>query len=153
MNLPRGDIHGYPPQSEPPQYRKENHGNANKQGTETPKNLRTIKPRRLFKKNRITNEERNLKYRINPDIEEMDLQILLLNTLTIDASKVQVIVNEFIQGETHSSIFCFTETKVDNPDFKPIGLKIFTKQRRKREKKGGGLRIGYKEHKKIIIKE
>ena len=65
----------------------------------------------------------------------MDLQILLLNTLTIDASKVQVIVNEFMQGETYSSIFCFTETKVDNPDFKPKGLKIFSKQRGKREKK------------------
>ena len=83
----------------------------------------------------------------------MNLQILLLNTLTIDASKVQVIVNEFIQGETHSSIFCFTETKVDNPNFRPIGLKIFSKQRNKREKKGGGLMIGFREDKRIQMEE
>ena len=67
----------------------------------------------------------------------MDLQILLLNTLTIDASKVQVIVNEFIQGETHSSIFCFTETKVDNPNFKPIGLKFLQTKGKKRKKERG----------------
>ena len=82
---------------------------------------------------------------INSDIEEMNLEILLVNTLTISATKVQTVVEEFMHEETYTSIFCFTETKVDNPDFKPIGLKIFTKQRRKREKKEGGLMIGFRD--------
>ena len=83
----------------------------------------------------------------------MDVEFLLMNTLTITAEKVQIVINNFLQGETFSSIFCFTETKVDNPNFKPVGIKLFTKQRKKGEKKGGGLIIGYKEDKKIAMEE
>ena len=78
----------------------------------------------------------------------MNLQVLLMNTQTITATKVQAVVGEFMQGKTHTSIFCFTEIKVNSIDFKPIGLKIFTKHRRQREKKGGGLMIGFKDDKK-----
>merc|ERR1712121_377638 len=56
-------------------------------------------------------------------------------------------------GESFTSIFCFTKTKVDNLDFKPVGVKLFSKQRKKGEKKGGGLMIGYKEDKYIVMKE
>ena len=75
-----------------------------------------------------------------------------MNTQTSTATKVQSAVEEFMQGETHTSIFCFTETKVDNLDFKPVGLKIFSKQRRIREKKGG-LMIGFKDDKRTIMEE
>ena len=61
----------------------------------------------------------------------MDVEILLVNTLTITANKVQLVINDFLQGETYTSIFCFTETKVDNPDFKPVGIKLFSKHRKK----------------------
>ena len=78
----------------------------------------------------------------------MNVEIFLVNTLTITANKVQMVINEFLQGETYISIFCFTETKVDNPDFKPVGMKIFSKQRKKGYKKGGGLMIDFKDDKK-----
>ena len=55
----------------------------------------------------------------------MNLQILLMNTQTITATKVQAVVGEFMQGKAHTSIFCFTEIKVNSIDFKPVGLKIF----------------------------
>ena len=83
----------------------------------------------------------------------MNVEILLLNTLTITATKVQMVTNEFLQGETYTSIFCFTETKVDNPDFKPVGIKLFSKQRKKGDKKRGGLMIGFKDDKKTVMEE
>ena len=83
----------------------------------------------------------------------MDVQFLLMNTLTITAGKVQSVINKFLGSDTFSSIFCFTETKVDILDFKPVGVKIFTKHRSKKEKKGGGLMIGFKEDKKIAMEE
>ena len=106
---------------------------------------------KLFKKlqeTRLSYKERNRKHKINENIEEMNLQFLLMNTQTITATKVQAVVEEFMQGQTHTSIFSFTKTKVDSINFKPVGLKIFTKHRRFREKKGGGLMIGFKDDKK-----
>ena len=76
-----------------------------------------------------------------------------MNTQTITASKVQAVVGECMQGKAHTSIFCFTEIKVNSIDFKTIGLKIFTKHRRQREKKGGGLMIGFKDDKKTVMEE
>ena len=120
-------------------------------------NKREIAPRVLFKnkvkKRDLQHNDRNKKLKININIEEMNLEILLLNTLTINATKVQTVINEFMQDELCTNIFCFTETKVENLNFKPIGLKIFSKQRHKREKKGGGLMIGYKEDRKITMEE
>ena len=73
----------------------------------------------------------------------MNLEILLLNTLKITALKVQTVINKFMWNKPYTSIFCFTETKVDCINFIPVGLKMITKQRKKKEKKGGGLAIGY----------
>ena len=58
-----------------------------------------------------------------------------------------------MQEEIYTSIFCFTETKVDSIDFKPIGVRLITKHRKKSEKKGGGLMIGFKEDKKTVMEE
>ena len=82
-----------------------------------------------------------------PEIEivptETDLEFLLVNSCTINAIKVQTIVENFIRGKKHTSIFCMTETKVDSHDFEPRGIKMFSMHRTKKEKKGGGLAIGY----------
>ena len=68
---------------------------------------------------------------------DINLEILLLNTLIINATKVQTVVENFIRGKEYSTLFCFTETKVDSLDFEPIGIKIFSKHRKKKEKKEG----------------
>ena len=96
-----------------------------------------IYPRKLFKEKRkiINFEQRNRDHKINIEEEKMDVEILLLNTLTITANKVQEVINEFLQGETYTSIFCFTETKVDSIDFKPVGVKLITKHRKKVKEK------------------
>ena len=43
----------------------------------------------------------------------MNVEILLLNTLIITAVKVQTVIDKFIKNKTYTSIFCFTETKVE----------------------------------------
>ena len=83
----------------------------------------------------------------------MDMEFLLMKTLSIIANKIQMVINNFLQEETYTSIFCFTETKVDSPDFRPVGIKLFTKPRKKKEKKGGDLMIGYKEDKRVVMEE
>merc|ERR1711874_876744 len=75
------------------------------------------------------------------------------NTLVITAVKVQTVIDKFIKDKKYTSIFCFTETKVDSLSFKPIGIKIFPKHRKKKEKKGGGLMIGFKDDKKTKLEE
>ena len=72
------------------------------------------------------------------------MEFLLLNALIINVVKVQTVIENFIKGKEYTSIFCFTEIKVESLDFNPVGIKIFSKHRNKREKKGGGLLIGYK---------
>ena len=62
-------------------------------------------------------------------------------------------VEACMQGKDHTSIFCFTEIKCNNLNFKPVGLKIFTKHRRTKEKNGGGLMIGFKDDKKTNMEE
>ena len=128
-----------------------------KEHIETPRRTKYKKPKRIFGTDNETNREnknksekvelkyrdRNLKNKINMEIEKMNLEILLLNTLTITALKVQTVINKFLEDKPYTSIFCFTETKVDCINFIPVGLKIITKQRKKKEKKGGGLAIGY----------
>ena len=73
---------------------------------------------------------------------DTDLEVLLVNSCKIDAIKVQTIINEFITGKDYTTIFCMTETKVEGHDFQPEGVKIFSKHRGRREKKGGGLGLG-----------
>ena len=75
----------------------------------TPSKKREVIPRVLFKnkpkKKAISHAERNKKLKINKDIEEMNLEILLLNTLTITATKVQTVINEFMQDDFCTNIF------------------------------------------------
>merc|ERR1711874_302899 len=82
-----------------------------------------------------------------PEIEivptETDLEFLLVNSCTINAIKVQTIVENFIRGKKHTSIFCMTETKVDSHNFEPRGIKMFSLHRSKGEKRRGGLAIGF----------
>ena len=58
-----------------------------------------------------------------------------------------------MKNKTYTSIFCFTEIKVESMNFKPVGIKIFSKHRKKREKKGGGLMIGFKDDKMTKLEE
>ena len=97
-------------------------------------------------------EEEEIRIEIIP--VETDLEILLVNSCAVDALKIQTIVEDFIRGKGHTTIFCLTETKVDSHDFQPQGIKIFSKHRRKRgEKKGGGLALGYEEKAAVKLEE
>merc|ERR1711874_891448 len=77
----------------------------------------------------------------------------LINSCKIDAIKVQTIVEGFIRGKKHTSIFCMTETKVDSHDFQPDGIKILSVHRSRKEKKGGGLAIGFDEKADIKLEK
>ena len=78
-------------------------------------------------------KNRNINNNINQEIGKIDLELLLLNTLTITDLKVHTVTDKFLVNKPYTSIFCFTETKVDCIDFTPIGLKIITKHRKKRK--------------------
>ena len=81
--------------------------------------------------------------------DDINLEVLLLNSLVINTTKVQTVVENFIRNKEYNSIFCLTETKVDSLDFEPQGIKMFSKHRNKKEKKGGGgLSIGLKKREK-----
>ena len=92
---------------------------------------------------------------IDSSIGEIDLELLLVNSLKINAGKVQEVIDEFLLGKTYISIFCFTETKVDCVNFVPRGLTTFDKQRtpKRGKPKGGGLMIGFIEDKKFRMEE
>merc|ERR1712237_219190 len=109
----------------------------------TPKNLEVEMPRiKLFHDTMFENTEAEID--ITPT--EADLEFLLINSCKIDAIKVQTIVEGFIRGKKHTSIFCMTETKVDSHDFQPDGISIFSAHRSRKEKKGGGgVAIGFDE--------
>merc|ERR1711895_68382 len=53
----------------------------------------------------------------------------------------------------YTTIFCMTETKVEGHEFQPEGEKIFSKHRGKRDKKGGGLALGYDKKAEIKLEE
>ena len=118
----------------------------------TPCRKTLLKPRKLFEE--INENSINMN---NPDMDiipiDIDLEFLLLNSRKIDAVKVQTVVDKFINGKEYSSFFCFTETKVDSLDFAPIGIKLFSKHRKSKEKKGGGLTIGFKMDHRIKMEE
>ena len=65
-----------------------------------------------------------------------DLEFLLLNTWKIDASKVQAVIDKFLKGGDHKTLFCFTETKVDSLDFTPVGIKLYVKTEEKMTREG-----------------
>merc|ERR1712179_606119 len=84
---------------------------------------------------------------------DTDLEILLVNSRKADAPKIQTIVEDFIRDKKHTPIFCLTETKVEGHDFQPDGIKIFAKKRRKMEKRGGGLALGYAKKANVELEE
>ena len=54
---------------------------------------------KLFRKiqdKHLSYRERNKKFKINEEMEEMNLQVLLMNTQTITVTKVQAVVEEFM---------------------------------------------------------
>ena len=62
---------------------------------DTPKNKRPVRPIKLFREindRHLSYKERNMKFKINDDIEDMNLQVILMNTQTITASKFQDMV-------------------------------------------------------------
>merc|ERR1712030_239882 len=85
---------------------------------------------------------------------ETDLEVLLINSWKINVTKVQTIVEEFIRDKNYTTIFYLTETKVEGHDFQPEGIKILSKQRkRKTERFGGGLALGYIEEANVELEE
>merc|ERR1711874_421969 len=64
-----------------------------------------------------------------------DLEVLLINSCRIDATKVQAIVDSFVRDKDHTTIFCMTETKVDSHDFQPDGITMFSAHRTKKKKR------------------
>ena len=50
--------------------------------------------------------------------EEIDLEILLVNSLKINAGKIQEITDSFLTEKEYISIFCLTETKVNCTNLK-----------------------------------
>ena len=117
-------------------------------GSSTPKrsNVKCTK-RKLFNSFQSVESNKNI---VPPDT---DLEILLINSCQINAMKVQTIINEFMTEKKYSTIFCMTETKVKGHDFQPIGIKMFSKHRGNRDKKGGGLALGYDEKVNIKMEE
>ena len=85
--------------------------------------------------------------------KQANLEFLLINSLVINVVKVQAIVEKFIRDKDYKSIFCMTETKVDSHDFEPKGIKKNSKHRTKKDKKGGGLAIGYRNDIGIKLEE
>ena len=80
----------------------------------TPHKTKAIIPKKLFRISPIRNhnkinesyEKRNQDNKINFDIESMNLEILLINTLIISAVKVQTVINQFMVDKPYTSIFC-----------------------------------------------
>merc|ERR1711874_718770 len=84
---------------------------------------------------------------------ETNLEFLLVNSCAINVIKVQTIVENFIRDKKHISIFCLTETKVDSHDFEPRGIRMFSSHRGKKDKKGGGLAIGFDKEANIKLEK
>ena len=110
-------------------YRDRNH---------TPNNRRPVRPIKLFREiqdRHMVYKERNRRFKINEDVEDMDLQVILMNTQTMTASKFQDMAEACLNNKEFSSIFCFTEIKCDGLDFKPTGVKnLYKTQKAKGEK-------------------
>merc|ERR1711888_219135 len=135
------------------QYPDGTHANRGKRGEDgnmigTPKRTGIISnKRKLFEGIKIDEEGKD----VVP--LDTDLEILLINSCKINVMKVQTIVNNFMIDRNYSTIFCMTETKVKGHDFQPVGIKMFSKHRGGKEKKGGGLALGYDEKANIKLEE
>ena len=87
--------------------------------------------------------------------EDIDLEILLVNSLKINAGKIQEIVDSFLIDKEYISIFCLTETKINCANFTPLGLTIYDKQRtgKPEQEKGGGLMLGHLTDERIRLEK
>ena len=116
-----------------------------------------MKPRKLFRGNISSDtnsqEEKAIENLINDNIKKIGTGILLINTQTITATKTQTVIEGFQKNKNYNSIFCFTEIKVGSLNFNPKGIKVFIKHRNSRDKKGGGLMLGYKKDRNIKLEE
>merc|ERR1711913_190702 len=106
-----------------------------------------LSPKKLFHEEMETSNE------VLKIPTDTDLEVLLINSCRIDATKVQTIVTNFVEDKEYTTMFCMTETKVDSHNFQPQGITIFSAHRRKKEKKGGGLAIGYATKADVHLKE
>merc|ERR1711942_428152 len=116
----------------------------------------TVPKRRLYRIAEETDSNNNNEVENNTEVVPIgtDLEVLLINSCKITAMKVQNIINEFMIDKVYTTFFCMTETKVKGHDFKPEGVKMFSKHRNgKGEKKGGGLALGYAESANIKLEE
>ena len=115
------------------------------------KSLKNLKEE--IENSRIEKEYRNTIKGIPEEAGKIDLEVMLINIRSINADKVQQIVEGFLTRKDYISIFCLTETQVKSIGFKTQGIKMHTKERGVGEKKGGGLAIGYIENKMIELEE
>ena len=119
-------------------YRGESRRSQESKGKDyTPKRSETSVPkRRLFENIKL---DHGKIYDNNIDVVPLDtdLEVLLINSCKIDVVKVQTIINEFMTDKDYTTIFCMTETKVEGHEFQPEGVKIFSKHRGRKDKKGG----------------
>ena len=92
---------------------------------------------------------------IEAEIGEVDLEVMLVNSLKINAGKVQEIIDSFLLEKYYINIFCLTETKVDCIDFTPVGLTTYDKQRsgKPEQEKEGGLMIGHLTSEKVKLEK
>ena len=65
----------------------------------------------------------------DPDVgeEEMNLEILLINSLKINIGKIQEITDGFLVEKEYISIFCLTETKENCANFQKQGITLYDK--------------------------
>ena len=101
-------------------------------------------------------ERINIEYKrtikeIPSEYGHIDLEILLINSLSITADKVQQAADSFMKNKNYISIFCFTETRVRSINFITYGITLHSQERNTREKQGGGLAIGYLTNNNIEI--
>merc|ERR1711942_421356 len=125
-------------------------------GKYTPKRKGINVPKRRLYRIAEETDINNIEVEINTEVIPIgtDLEVLLINSCKITAMKVQNIINEFMIDKEYTTFFCMTETKVRGHDFKPEGVKMFSKHRNgKGEKKGGGLALGYAESANIKLEE
>ena len=86
--------------------------------------------------------------------EEIDLEVLLVNSLKINAGKIQEITDGFLVEKEYISIFCLTEMKVNCTNFKKLGITLYDKQRSgKPNQEKGGVMIGHLTDERIKLEK
>ena len=79
----------------------------------------------------INEEFRKTIKTIPTEYGKVDLEILLINSLSITADKVQQTADAFMIGRKYISIFCFTETRVKSIGFMTQGITLVRGKKRR----------------------